>query len=399
MQKKQSWIKSRHKVITALFAPPVGLFVQWKYGIKIEKFREMGKRPYLIIMNHQTGYDQFFVAATFYNRPVYYIASEDVFSMGWISKVIRFLVAPIPIKKQTTDLQAVKNCIQVAREGGTICLAPEGHRTYHGKTLYMKPSIASLAKKLALPIAVFRIEGGYGVQPRWSDVVRGGGMRSYVKRVIEPEEFKDMTGEELFRVIEQELYVDEARVTGAYTHKKNAEFLERLVYTCPTCGLSTFESHDDLISCTKCGMTIRHLPTKELEGVGCRFPHRFVSDWFDWQNDYVNSLDVTAMTEVPLFEEEARFSRVHASKYKELLCKAAKVRLYGDRITVGDRVFSFDTASTITVLGKNKLNIYDGKEIFQLKGSKRFNAVKYMNFYHRYHNIKAGNEHGKFLGF
>ena len=398
MQKKQSWVKFRHKLITLPAAFLLRPYVALKYHIKMERFRNQGKRPYLIVMNHQTAYDQFFVTMTF-NRPVYYIASEDLFSMGWVSDVIRYLVAPIPIKKQTTDLQAVKNCIQVAREGGTICLAPEGHRTFHGKTVYIKPGIGSLAKKLGLPVVIFRIEGGYGIQPRWSDVIRRGRMRSYVKRVIEPEEFRDMTGDELFRLIETELYVDEARVTGEFHHRKNAEFLERLVYTCPKCGLSTFESHDDLIHCTKCGLTVRHRPSKELEGVDCQFPHRFVSDWFDWQNDYVNSLDLMAMTEEPLFEENARFSRVHAYKRKELLNDQAVVRLYGDRITVDDRVFSFDEVSTVTVLGKNKLNIYVGKEIYQLKGSKRFNAVKYTNFHHRYKNIKVGDEHGKFLGF
>lgn len=398
MEKKKSWLKFRHKVVTALIGPPFGLYVRWKYGIKIEKFRNQGNRPYLIIMNHQTAYDQFFVGLTF-NRPVYYIASEDLFSMGWVSNLIRYLVEPIPIKKQTMDLQAVKNCIQVAREGGTICLAPEGHRTFHGKTLYMKPAIASLAKKLGLPLAIFRIEGGYGVQPRWSDVVRGGGMRSYVSRVIEPEEFKGMTNEELFSLIEKELYVDEARVTGEYPHKKNAEFLERLVYTCPQCGLSTFESRGDVIRCTKCDSRIRHKPTKELEGIGFDFPHRFVSEWFHWQNNYVNSLDLTTMTESPVYEEEADLSLVHAYSHKELLSRNARVCLYGDRITVGDRIFRFDEVSTVTVLGKNKLNIYEGKEILQLKGSKRFNAVKYMNFYHRYKNIKAGDQNGQFLGF
>ena len=83
---------------------------------------------------------------------VYYMATEDIFSNGWISKVIKYLVAPIPIKKQTTDISAVMTCIRLAREGGTIALAPEGNRTYHGRTLYMKPGIASLVKKLGLPL-------------------------------------------------------------------------------------------------------------------------------------------------------------------------------------------------------------------------------------------------------
>ena len=201
MQQKQGWIKFRHKVVVALLRPVFGLYIRLRYGIRTEKFREQGDRPYLIVMNHQTAFDQFFVSLTF-NRPIYFVASEDLFSLGWLSDALRYLVAPIPIKKQTLDLQAVKNCIRVAREGGSIALAPEGNRTFHGRTLYMKPGIASLAKKLGLPLAIFRIEGGYGVHPRWSDVVRKGRMRSRVSRVVEPEEYAAMTNEELFRLIE-----------------------------------------------------------------------------------------------------------------------------------------------------------------------------------------------------
>ena len=60
MKKTDSWLKFRHKVVTSLLQPTFGLYVRWKYGIKIEKFKEQGDRPYLIVMNHQTGFDQFF---------------------------------------------------------------------------------------------------------------------------------------------------------------------------------------------------------------------------------------------------------------------------------------------------------------------------------------------------
>mgnify|MGYP003310482904 CR=1 FL=1 len=397
MQSAKQWIQPRHRVVYTLLRPFLRPYVCWRYGIREERFREEGNRPYLIVMNHQTGFDQFFVAMAF-RQPIYFLATEDIFSMGWVSKLIRWLVAPIPIRKQTTDIQAVKNCIKVAREGGTICLAPEGNRTFHGRTVYMNPSIASLTKKLGLPLAIFRIEGGYGVQPRWSDVVRKGKMRAYVSRVIELEEYKDMSNTELFALIEKELSVDEVCVTGQFRHKKNAEFLERAMYVCPWCGLSTFESHDDIIRCTKCGREIRHLPTKELEGIGFDFPHRFVADWYEWQQNYINHTDLTALTETPVYRETVRLSRVHPYKYKELLKKEATVCLYGDRITVDDREFPFDSVGAVVVLGKNKVNIYDGNEILQLKGHKRFNALKYVNFFHRYKNRKAGEKNGQFLG-
>ena len=397
MNKQTSWIKPRHKVVYALLRPIVAPYVAWKYGIRVERFKEEKGRQYLVVMNHQTGFDQFFPAMAM-RQPLYYIASEDIFSIGWVSKLLTWLVAPIPIRKQTTDIQAVKNCIKVAKEGGSICLAPEGNRTFHGRNVYMNPSIGSLARKLALPIAIFRIEGGYGVQPRWSDVVRRGRMRGYVSEVIEPEEFKNWTAQELYQRIEKALYVDEAKEAGSFVHKKAAEYLERAMYVCPFCGLAEFESHDDLITCKKCGRQIRYTPTTALEGVGFQFPHKFVADWYDYQCEFINNLDVLNFSEKPIYEDTAQLSEVVVYKRKELLKEQIKVQLYGDKIVLDGQVYPFSEVFAVVVLGKNKVNIYHDKKIYQLKGSKRFNALKYVNIYHRYKNLVSENNDGKFLG-
>ena len=172
-KKKISWVKPHHRLVRMLAAPFIGTFCRWKAGVKVQPFKEQGDRNYLVLMNHQTVYDQFFVGMAF-QGPVYYLATEDIFSNGWISSLLRFAVNPIPIKKQTLDLKAVKTCLQVVREGGTLALAPEGNRTYSGRTEYMNPSIAKLARKMGLPIALFRIEEGYGIQPRWAENTRKG---------------------------------------------------------------------------------------------------------------------------------------------------------------------------------------------------------------------------------
>ena len=397
-KKKNTWIKPRHKFLKSFLFFFFKPYVKFKYGVKVEKFSKLGDRQYLIVMNHQTAYDQFFVAEAFDN-PVYYIATEDIFSMGLLSKLICWIQAPIPIKKQTTDLKAVKTCLRVAKEGGTICLAPEGNRTYCGRTVYMKPSIAKLAKTLRIPVAVFRIEGGYGIQPRWSDEVRKGTMKAYVSRVIEPEEFKDMSDEELFEIIEKELYVTESVVDGEYHGKALAEYMERVIYVCPDCGLSEFESHGDIVECKKCHKQIRYLPTKELKGVDCDFPFRFVGNWYDYQCDYINNLDVTQFTEEPVFTDKADISEVIVYQNKIPFRQNSTIRLYGDRIVFDDdMVLNFDDISVVAVLGKNKANIYWQDKIYQLKGNERFNALKYVNLYYRYINIKEGNTDGKFLG-
>ena len=74
-----------------------------------------------------------------------------------------------------------------------------------------------------------------------------------------------------------------------------------------------------------------------------------------------------------------------------------------NKITVDENsdnalLFPFNEISAISVLGRNKANIYHNNHVYQLKGDKRFNAIKYVNIYYRFKNIYKGEENGKFLG-
>ena len=401
-KKKEKWMKFRHRVIRVLAGWALKSFCVMRYGIRVDKFREQGDRPYLILYNHQTAFDQFFVGLAF-SGPVYYLASEDLFSKGWVSSLLRWAVAPIPIKKQSTDVTAVMNCMRVAKEGGTIAIAPEGNRTFSGKTAYMNPAIATLAKRLKLPIALYRIEGGFGVHPRWSDGIRKGKMHSYVSQVIEPETYAEMSPDELLSVIEEGLYVDEGKADGVFRSDKRAEYLERAIYVCPHCGFAKFESTGNDMTCTSCGLTVHYGEDKRLTSEDRRFPFEFLTQWYDYQEDYVNRMDPEEYKTVPVFTDRSSLSLVHIEKKKEVLFEDAALALYGDRIVVNEgqadqRVLHFDDLSAVAVLGRNKVNLYYGKDLYQLKSHKRFNGLKYVNLYYRYKNVKGGNPDGKFLG-
>lgn len=398
MKKKNTWIKPRHGLVRNIAFAILEPYTKWKYNISIEKIENPENRPFLILMNHQTAFDQFFIGMAF-DGPVYYLATEDIFSLGWISRLLDFLVAPIPIKKQTTDLKAVKTCVKVAKEGGTIALFPEGNRTFHGRTLYFKPSIVKLIRLIKLPVVIMRAEGGYGIQPRWSDVVRKGSMRAYPSKIIEPEEYEALSDETLYETLQKELYVDETDCDASFYHKKNAEYMERFLYVCPDCGLTTFKSKDDIVECQKCYQKIQYLPNKKLQGVHKNFPFSTIGQWYDYQCNYISQLDLQPYHDTLMYQDKVKLFQVVLYKYKKKLKNHANICLYGNHITLDGVILDFESIHSITVLGKNKLNIYTGNQVYQIKGSKSFNALKYVNIYFHYQNVRKGAENNEqFLG-
>lgn len=399
-KKNKKWTKRRHKFSWALINAIAKPICKFKYHLHYKKFKESKNRQFLVLINHQTPFDQFFFSLMFSGKKAM-VVTEDVMRNGFISSMLRFMIAPIPFRKSSNDIKAVMSCIKVAKEGAHIFISPEGNRTYSGKTGYIKPSISKLAKMLKLPIAILKFDGGYSVQPRWSDVTRKGSMKAFVETIIEPNDFLDLSDEQLFELIQQKLYHDESGDTGIYKSKRRAEYLERAMYVCPDCGLSTFESCKEKIVCKKCGKTIIYNENKLLTSQDNDFPFTTVGEWYNYQCDYIKNIDITKYFDTPAYTESVNLFKVFEDKAKLITGIKLKFSLYGDKFFIEgkekSKAFEFDNISAVTCLGRNKLDFYYKDSIYQIRGGKRFNALKYMNFFYTYKTYKGEND-GKFLG-
>ena len=112
----------------------------------------------------------------------------------------------------------------------------------------------------------------------------------------------------------------------------------------------------------------------------------------------MSDLELEKYTENPAYCDCVNVSEVIPYKNKLPLYNGAKAELYGDRIAIDDKEYHFTDISAVSVLGRNKLNVYTPDKILQFKGGKSFCALKYVNFYYAYKNTLKGEQNVKFLG-
>ena len=404
---KTKYVKRRHSFIISLVRPIGYLFLRLKYKMKLDKLKLSRKNPHVIISNHLTADDQFLLGFAL-RGPFYFVGTEDITSMGFLSKLLKYAVNVIPFKKSTRDANAVRMCLKTIKEGGSVIIFPEGNRSYDGTTCYIKPSIVKMIYKMKVPVVMYNIKGGYGMLPRWSDKRRKGLVEVKIKKILTYDEYKDIDADDFYNLICENLYWDDNNMNELYKYKSKAEYMERVIYVCPNCGISEFESNGDVFKCKKCGNEAIYQEDMTFKDDK---PFKNVRDWYIYQENYINNLDLNSFNNNLIFcDNDVLFLNVILYKKKEVVFKKSKLTCYNDRLEVKNIdneetiIYNYRDVSAMTCLGKNKFNVYINDKIYQFKGPTRFNALKYVNIFYHYlneNNLISKEEYNgdrKFLG-
>ena len=381
------WIKFRHKVVFTLLRPFFIVFFWIKYRTTVKKVK-LNKEPYLILSNHLTTLDPFIVGLAFL-RPIYYMASEDLSSSKY-GKLITWLVNPIYKAKSKTDLGAIKDCLRVTREGGTICIFPEGNRSFDGQLCHIDESIVKLVKLLKIPVVLFNINGGYGTDPRWANKGRRGKSSGTVRMILSVEEISNMSNEELFKVIIDGLTVNSVPTAYKYKSKKNAEGLERILYLCPKCNsLNSIFTKKNYLYCSKCNLRVKYTNQLEFETEDLDFKFKYVKDWYSYQKNYIKSFN----SNTKFFYEDENVTLLLMEKNKKgKPIKNGKLSMDNAFLSIDDIQFNLSNIENMTMVGKRKMNFYFDNKTYQLKRNLSINLIKYYHMYHHFYK-KEGIDH------
>lgn len=388
-KKQKHWVKKRHAAVFAFLRFAMAPFLWLRYHYRAEK-APIRKGPCIVLSNHQATMDPFFISKAFPFQ-LYFYASDDLFNLK-VSPLIRYLAAPIPKSKSVADLKAVMISLRVLREGGAIGITPEGNRTLSGRQWEMGDSVAKLVKTAKVPLVLFNLCGGYGTDPRWGvKIRRGTKFVGRVRRILTAEEYAGMSDEELFGIIKNELDVDDTLSGERYKSRRRAEYIERALYMCPVCGsIGTIHSHGTGFCCTSCKTEAEY--TEDLKISPPVGGYSRIYEWYEWERQEIvrRILGGEKISDGDiLFRESVKLQK--------------KIKLPGNTVTLdkdslmisgggAETRYPLAEIDAITAVGKKKFNFYYKGKILQVKGGKRFCAIKYV---HAFDGIRAARKEEK----
>lgn len=187
----------------------------------------------LLVCNHQSFLDP--VLATMApERESCYMARDSLFQGRLFRRLIESLNA-FPVRRQSADVGAIKEAIRRLRSGMSLVVFPEGTRTPDGRIYPMLPGLAAIAKKAGVPIVPTLIDGAFQAWPRDRLLPRPGDVIVEYGRPIGPEQYANLSAEELTELIRDRLIDMQRRLHGRLPQRRLEWYdLERMRRTTKT---------------------------------------------------------------------------------------------------------------------------------------------------------------------
>ena len=273
---------------TALYAVLKPIYTL-RYGITYD--REVVKDikgPAIVLARHTGDVDHILSAITLYPVRPTYIVSEHFIHNRSTAALVR-LAHVITKKMFTPDVSTIINVIRAKKENAVIVIFPEGRQPCHGHSLPIAEGTAELIKKLGVNVYNWRADGGYLTFPKWrvKGDVRRGKIHSSIKLLMSAEDVAAKTIPEIKNTVEDAIrHDDELAMAGVeYKCKDMTRGLDKIIYKCPSCleewNITAGENH---IRCS-CGLDATLDSKYRLHGA----PFERVNEWFDWQQDSIDT--------------------------------------------------------------------------------------------------------------
>jgi 1-acyl-sn-glycerol-3-phosphate acyltransferase len=372
-------------LIMRIFIAP-WIFLYFWYRPRLYWLKKRG--PLLLLCNHTSEFDVV-LFDTLFDFPVYFVGSDQLLNKGFGSALLRYFFNPIPISKSTSDMNVVPRIKRVMNQGGNVAIFPEGNSTMNGSNSWIPPATGKLIKLLKVPVVFFNSYGIYFSSPRWGQHRKFGPTGYRLKRIMEPEDYADMTIDQINDVVYQELSVNayEQRPIHKYRGFKKAKGLHRLIFTCPKCQQPfNMHSRGNHLKCSLCdydglydvyGYVNSQLGRHDL----VTLDYQCKRDYVNYAKKHIDEISLNADVTIHYFAKDLPRSKPYPKH----------LHLNKEGLTISDQTssthYGFDKIMSYAIQVRTKLIVYirDGESMFILF-NKNISTYSYLISLQLFHN-------------
>lgn len=372
----------RHKLAFALLAPALSVFVKVRFRYEYDDLSKI-EGPYLLLVNHNMELDPVLVGVAA-KQQLYFVASEHIMRKGFGTWFLMRYFRPIIHKKGKQGIQTVKQMLKTLRDGRSVCIFPEGNRSFNGLTGDMLPTIGRVAGRSGMKLVTYRIEGGYLTQPRWSLTLRRGRLKGRLVQVYSPDALKDMTDEQINQAIREDLYEDayatQQKERIAFRGKNLALGMESTVFACPVCGrIGALHSDATRLYC-ECGWKAVYDVYGELtDKVGRKYT---ITQLDTIQRRRLEEYIASCEENTLLFSDRVTLHSIDQN-HNVIGTEDGILAAYGDRLECCGRTIPYEEIQGMAIFSRNFMILHiQGQEgHMEIKADKMFCALKYLYLY------------------
>lgn len=243
-----------------------------KQKVIADEIPEDVQAPYIVLANHQSFYDFYYLLAMKHKRNPAYVVNRYYLGKPFVRSHWKNAGGLIPKRLFNADLSTVRGIIRTVRMGYPVVVFPEGRLSPDGVSNPILEGGAALWRKLKTDLVLVRIEGAYFSMPKWRRRFYRSTVRVKIAKIIRREELETYTNAELDDLIEKTLWSNaSAAPENRYRQKNKAEGLHNLLYRCPVCGkLYEMKSKGNALFCTACGAAFELGEDYRFTGAGPR---------------------------------------------------------------------------------------------------------------------------------
>lgn len=143
--------------------------VKWLFIKEVKGWKNIPKRNFILVSNHQSYLDIIFDAYLCVPRKFHFIGQIEGFKipLRWLIASLYFLSGVIPLNRKDDQSRekVIKEAIRVLKKGDILIIYPEGRRSTTGTLQEGKFGVAKIFFKTGVPILPAGIKGAFELLP------------------------------------------------------------------------------------------------------------------------------------------------------------------------------------------------------------------------------------------